>query len=71
MNAALTRLLSLKRARLARMEQELAFMERHAPATIDRQREAVVRMRCTIDRRNSAQIRHDIERQAKAPLLTA
>lgn len=69
MNATLTRLLSLKRARLARMEQELAFMEHHAPATIDRQRAALVRMRCAIDRRSSEQIRRDVERAAKREVL--
>lgn len=69
MNATLTRLLSLKRRRLAILEQELAFMEHHAPATLDRQRENVVRLRCAIDRRSSEQIRRDAERAAKREVL--
>ncbi|MDO9596709.1 MAG: hypothetical protein Q7J47_03215 [Azoarcus sp.] len=69
MNAALTRLLSLKRARLQRMEQDLAFMEHHAPAALDRQRAAVVRMRRAIDTRSSEQVRRDIERAAKREVL--
>jgi hypothetical protein len=69
MNATLTRLLSVKRAKLARMEQALAYMEHHAPATLERQRVAVVRMRRAIDNRSAEQIRRDAERRAKAALF--
>ncbi len=69
MNATLTRLLSLKRARLACLEQDLAFMEHHAPTVIDRHRAAVVRMRRDIDPRSSEQIRRDVERAAKREVL--
>lgn len=69
MNAALTRLLSVKHARLARAERALAFMEHHAPATLASQRAAVLRLRRAVDGRSTEQIRRDIERRDKAAVL--
>jgi len=69
MNATLTRLLSLKRRRLAILEQELAFMEHHAPATLDRQRQNVVRRRVAPPPPIREQIRRDVERSAKREVL--
>lgn len=69
MNALLTRLLAARRMRLAIARQELGLMERNAQATLASQRNYVAELTRAVDGRTVEEIRRDVERRAKAPLL--
>lgn len=69
MNAPLTRILTARRIRLAIARQELGLMERNAQAALAGQRNYVAELSRTVDDRSAEQVRRDVERRAKAPLL--
>jgi len=62
----------LIKARLAIAEQDLAWMEAHAPAALDRQRKAVraLRRRVDADVRSADDVARDVTRKLKAGAMT-
>lgn len=61
----------LRKARLDMAEQDLQWMESHAPASLEQQRASVraLRNRIAADIRTSDQVRRDVERGAKARVM--